>query len=226
VQTLSGQADVALQMLEQSPQGASLDWALLKDLAESYDQQLETSLLVGQGSDQVTGVVTAATNSVTYTSGSPTATAMWPYFGKMAASIGDNRKLPPQAWLVRTSRWAWLSTAEDSQNRPLGISSPFFVGSSANTPEPVGGLIGWPVILNDAIPANLGTGTTQDEVVLVRPSDLLLLEGQPKTLIAREPLSGSLGVRIQMHCSSAFLIRWTTGIAVGSGTGFAVQAGF
>ena len=79
VQTISGQADVSLQLLEQSPAGASLDWAILTDLSADYDQQLESTLLLGAGSifGQVTGVVSAATNSVTYSSGSPSATAMW-----------------------------------------------------------------------------------------------------------------------------------------------------
>ena len=47
VATLSGDADVSLQLLEQSPGGAHLDWALFQDLSEAYDEDLETQLLNG-----------------------------------------------------------------------------------------------------------------------------------------------------------------------------------
>ena len=64
----------------------------------------------------------------------------------MSANIGNNRKRPPEAWMMRTSRWAWLTSSEDGSNRPLGLSSPFFIGNTANTPDPLGGLLGWPVL--------------------------------------------------------------------------------
>jgi hypothetical protein len=229
VATLTGQADVALQSLEQSPAGASLDWALLKDMAEDYDRDLETQVLIGSGAgnSQLLGVVNVAgRNAITYTSGLPTASAMWPYFGQAAAQIGDNRDLPPECFLMRTARWAWLGSSEDSQNRPLGLSSPFFIGNDDSTPDPAGGLISWPAFLSDAIPATLGAGGNQDEILCLRPTDLILLEGQPQTAIMREPLSGNLGVRIQLHTRVAALTaRYPSGISVISGTGLVVQAG-
>jgi HK97 family phage major capsid protein len=230
VETVAGQADVSLQALEQSPAGAHLDWAILKDLAEDYDTDVETKLLAGRGSayDELLGVVnvTGAT-SVTYTSGSPSATAMWTYFGEMAAQLGDGRDLPPECWLMRTARWAWLSTSEDNSNRPLGISSPYFLGSDELTPDPVGGLVSWPVFLDDAIPATLGTGANQDEIICLRPSDLILLEGAPETVVLREPLSGSLGARIQLHARLAAITnRYPSGIFLLGGTGCTVQSGY
>jgi hypothetical protein len=49
VTTIAGESDVALQLLEQSPGGAHLDFAIFKDLTASYDGQLENALINGAG---------------------------------------------------------------------------------------------------------------------------------------------------------------------------------
>lgn len=227
-----GQTDIALQLLEQSPPGAYMDWVIFKDLAEAYDYDLEQQLLyggqaAGSSISQLTGVTQVASIlSVTYTSGSPTGSAMWPYLGKVAAQIGDARLLPPECWLMRTARWFWLQGSEDTATRPFGMSSAFYLGSDENTPNPIGGLMGLPVFLDDAIPATLGTGT-QDEVVCLRPTDSILLESEPRTIIDRETGSGTLGLRLQLHCNvAAITSRRPAGIGVVSGTGLAVQSGY
>lgn len=228
VVTLAGQADVALQALEQSPAGAMLDWALLMDMAEDYDRDLETQLLIGTGSanNQLLGIQTADT-TITYTDASPTGSRMFPYFGQAAGQLGDSRLLPPEVWLMRTARWSWLTTQEDTAGRPFGISTPFFLGSDEETPDPVGGLISWPVFLDDAIPATQGAGANQDFIACLRPTDLILLEGPIQTAVMREPLSGALGARIQLHGSVAAITnRYTSGIWVIQGTGTVVQTNY
>jgi HK97 family phage major capsid protein len=228
VATITGEADVALQMLEQSPAGAMIDFVLLKDMLEDYDRDLETQLLLGPGSayQALLGVVNADT-VVSYTDSSPTASKMWSYFGEMAAGIGDNRLLPPEVYLMRTARWSWLQTQEDTAGRPFGVPTPFFLGADDQTPDPAGGLISWPVFLDDAIPANLGTGQNQDLVICMRPTDLVLLEGQPQTNVYREVLSGSLGVRVQFHNRVAAITnRYPSGIYCLEGTGMVVPSGF
>jgi HK97 family phage major capsid protein len=224
-----GQADVALQLLEQSPVGAHLDWALFLDLSEGYDYDLEQQLLTGTGEGvSLTGVTkVSGVTAVTYTDASPSGKAMWPMLAKTAAQVGDARLRPPECWLMRTARWAWLNGAEDTAERPFGLSTQIYLGSDDDTPDPIGGLMGWPVFLNDAIPATQGTGANQDQVICQRPRDLILLEGEPQTLVSREPLSGSLGVRLQMHCNAAALTsRRPGGIGVLSGSGMTVGAGY
>lgn len=238
---IAGQADIALQLLEQSPQGAHADWAIFQDLSEAYDSDLETQLIIG--SDGAANVVTAqllgvlvVSNiiSVPYTSGSPTGSGMWTPLSKVPAQVGDARDRPPECWLMRTARWAWFQGAEDTATRPFGLSTRFYLGNDDQTPDPVSGIMGWPVFLNDAIPATLGgTGGlvqgagTQDAIICLRPRDLILLEGDPRTLVAREPLSGSLGVRVQLHCNAAAITgRRPAGIGVLQGTGMTVQSGY
>lgn len=226
----AGQADVALQLLEQSPVGAHLDWAIFMDLTEAYDFDLESQLIYGidgtstslRGVTQVTGI-----NTVTYTSASPTGSKMWPYLSQLPASIGKTRRKPPECWMMTTARWCYFQGSEDAGERPFGLSPVFIGKDNDTTPDPIGGLMGWPVFLNDAIPTNLGTGGKQDQVLCLRPRDLILLEGAPQTLVAREPLSGALGVRLQMHCNAAALTgRRPAGIGVLEGTGMTVQSGY
>jgi hypothetical protein len=225
----SGQADVALQLLEQSPAGAHLDWALFMDLSEAYDEDLETELLVGPGGASLLGVtnVKSIGGAVTYTDASPTGSKMWSHLGQVPAGIGKTRKKPPECWLMTTSRWAWFEASEDTAERPFGLSTKFFLGNDDNTPDPVSGMMGWPVFLDDAIPTNLGAGGKQDFVASLRPRDMMLLEGVPQTAVMREPGSGSLGVRLQMHANVAALTaRRPAGIGILSGTGMTVAAGY
>lgn len=230
VVTIAGQADVPIQMLEQSPAGASLDWVIFTDLTDSSDSDLETQLLAGAGStfNQITGVANVSgITSVTYTDASPSGGEMYPVLGKTAAQLADARQRPPEVFLMRSARWAWLMTQEDTQGLPFGIFAPDYLGADASTPDPIGGLLGWPTFLDEALPATLGATENEDQAICLRPSDLILFEGVPQTLIAREPLSGSLGVRIQMHTRvAAITSRYPTGIATVGGSGFVVQSGY
>ena len=232
VTTLVGQADVPLQMLEQSPPSASLEWSMMLDLGEAMDAQLEAQLLYGTGtsSTQLVGITTlSGATAVTYTDASPTGTAMWPYLGQGAAQLADSRKLPPQAMLMRHARWQWLTTSEDLQHRPFSLPTPWYFGSGPNTPDPIGGINGLPVYDSESISATLGSTATQDEIVILRPSDLILFEGPPVANVFTEALSGSLSARIQLHACALLPLQnryGGAGVAVVSGSGFAVASGY
>ena len=234
VVTVTGQVDVPLQMLEQSPNGAHLDWALFMNLHESADEDLETQLITGtgkgatMGAHQILGVTNVASNvGVTYTDSTPTGSEMYPYFGQTAAQLANGRKRPPEVWLMRTARWGWITTSEDTQGLPFGLPSPFFMGADTQTPNPVGGLLGFPVFLDEVIPATSGAGADEDTVICLRPSDLILFEGIDRTAVMRDVLSGAMGARIQLHRPVAAITnRYPSGIAAITGTGMAVQSGF
>lgn len=239
VEPIAGMADVALQLLDLSPVAAAVDWALLMDLSESYDAHLEARLLygLGSGSGQILGVMNASgINTVTYTDASPTGSEIDPFLGQAAAKIGDNRKRPPECWLMRTARWTWFMTSEDgSANRPFGLDTRFYLGNDDDTPDPVSGFLGWPVFLDDAIPTTISgnpgsfgyTAGAQDAIVCLRPTELLLLEGSPSTVVDRESRSGSLGARVRLHNNVASIAdRRATGISVVGGTGLTPVSGF
>jgi HK97 family phage major capsid protein len=227
VVTITGQDDVSQQLLDQSPRGAHLDWVLFKDLEESYNATLETQLINGSGtSGQILGLLNitnsnspANINTITYTDATPTATEMFTFFGQAVAAVGINRLQPPEVWLMTTARQAWIASSEDQQQRPLMVAGAEGPGEFQ--------LVQYPVKLDDAIPRNLGGGTNQDVIILCKPSDMVLLEGEPRTNVFVEVGSGNLRARIQMHrYVAAVLNRYPTGIAAIEGTGMIPPSGF
>ena len=237
-------ADVALQLLEQSPAGAHIDWAIFKDIKESYDAQLESQLICGIGAGapnpQILGVINVAGITYINYTGAETGTTMWPYFSQAVGQIADARELPPECWLWRTGRWAWLAGQEDQSLRPLGLPSPFFLGNNDDTPDPITGITGYPMFGDESIPNTLtynsaadtfsniaGAAVNEDVCICLRPSDLMLWEGDFQTSVNRVPLSGSLGVRLVMHnYAAAITARFPTSIAVVAGTGMAYPSGY
>ena len=135
---------------------------------------------------------------------------------------------------MRTARWAWLNAAEDIANRPFGLPSPFFLGNDDATPDPISGLFGWPVFLDDAIPATYnssGSTTVQtgneDMIFCVRPSDMLIFEGSPRTDVFLEPGSATLSVRFRYRNYAAAIVgRYAAGVGSIGGTGLTVQANY
>lgn len=218
VTTITGMADVALQLLEQSPGGAHLDWALFKDLTASYDGQLEFALINGAGdATAFAGILKLPTgaggvNAITFTNASPTLTLLMPPLGQAAAQVGDTRYMPPETWLMRTARWAWIASADVNMlNGPARLLS-------------------FPVTMDDVIPPTLGgagpTNGTQDAIIALRPSDSILLESAQHTEVLLEPLSGVMMARLRLHGYASAIHRQPTGIATITGTGMVVQSGF
>lgn len=220
----SGESDWPIQALEQSPQGAHLDWAMFRDMGEALDAGLEEDFITGRGESlkEALGLLEiTGTNSVTYTSGSPSGTGLFTEIGKALAQVGSKRKRPPSALLMGSSRFFWLATSEDTANRPLTFT---------DYPEsdfPIVGLDGVGVYLDDAISMELVAGKEQDAILAVRPEDFMLWHSPVRTAVLEEPLSGTLGVRFLLYRSTATMLhRYPTGIAKITGTGLKVPAGF
>ncbi len=220
VVTISGTEDVPLAMLEQSQLGAPLDWVLFTAMKAAYEEKLEAQLLGGAGGTkgQILGLLNVpGKNEIAYTSAKPEGTALYPLLGQALAQIGNKRKVPPGAWLLNTSRLAWISTSEDKQERPLLLSD--YQGDF-----PTAGMISRPVYLDDAMPTIEGG---QVPIIACVPSDILVLESLPITNVYFQPLAGSMQARLQMRSYVAGVTaRYPTGISVVSGTGLVPVAGF
>lgn len=210
VATISGQADVSMQLLEQSPSG--FDTYAFVDLNRAYNRQLEQQLINGTGTNgQLLGVLNVSgVTSVDGTSGTTIAT-LWPMLGKAAAGVGNARLLPPEVCLMAPRRWFWVASSVDSSARPVGSPTPFpHTGElgTAGGALPMGAVLGLPVWADGAIPAT----TSADTVVFCRPSDMFLFESEPFYINATNPLSGALQYRMSLHRHVAFLPhRYPTG---------------
>lgn len=232
VRTIAGQQDVAIQLLDQSPAG--FDQIVMGDLQADYAVTLDTQCWNGSGaSGQVTGVLNASgANAITYTDASVTFPEMWPFFPQAASLIAKNRKMPATATFMIPSVWYWIAGSLDTANRPMiqiengtGFNI-LALQTGVQAEGPAGRIMGLPVILDGNIPTTLGGGT-ETRVVTLRTSDIYLWEGQMRTRVLSEVLSGTLQVRFQIYNYVAFMPdRLPKAISIGSGTGFIPQSGY
>lgn len=255
VNTIAGQEDISLQLLEQSP--IAMDGVVFDDLTRDYDQRLDLQVISGTGaSGQHKGVqvvTQSATPGITtaFYSSSTSATFYGTAAGNVPAIIQGVNNIetirfaaPTAVWVhPRRANW-WLagggsSGAADTTHRPLfltpGNGLYNAVGASADAgavPQGVAGSIfGLPVIkdanMSTACLTGAPTGGTQDVAIVLKEDDMYLWEGQLKMRALPEILSGTLQIRFQVYAYSAFMAgRRPEAISVLSGTGFVPQAGY
>lgn len=246
VNTIAGQEDISLQLLEQSP--IAMDGVVFNDLAADYDQRLDLQVIAGTGSGgQHTGVLNlsrAAGLSPTVSQASYVSSTSATFFGTTAGNVPSIisavnqvetlRFAAPTGIWVHPRRANWWSTQADTvTGRPLFIQSsygPYNVpGLNEASPVPqgvAGEIFGLPVIKDANMPttalSGAATGGTQDAAVVLKEDDQILWEGQMKMRALPEILSGTLQIRFQVYAYSALTFgRVPNSVAVVGGTGFA-----
>ncbi|WP_243087261.1 phage major capsid protein [Streptomyces sp. 891-h] len=210
VRTIAGQQDVAIQLLDQSP--VSFDEVIFRDLVADYATKLDEQVISGSGSaGQVTGVRnTSGIETVTYTSGSPTVAEVYSKIADAVQRVHTLRFMAPTVIVMHPRRWAWFLAASDNSGRPLVVPS---AGNPQNavatlgavgSEQVVGQMHGLPVVTDPSMPTNLGAGTNEDVVHVLRASDVLLYESGIRTRVLPEVGSGTLTVRLQVYGYLAF----------------------
>jgi HK97 family phage major capsid protein len=225
VRTIGGYADVALQVIEQSPLQGGMDALIWDDLLADYNKQLDTQVLSGSGSaGQVTGILTqTGINSITYTQASPTVVTHYPFLMQGASQVARKRYDQPTAIVMRPDRWFWFLSALDSSNRPLivpNVNGPFNaamvqspgltapLGATYGGMSTEGGVAGFfgtvPIVLDGNIPNNVGGASNEDRIIVGRFSDALLFEGPLRVSAHPDALASSLGMRLRLYRYVAF----------------------
>ena len=242
VKTIAGQEDVAIQLIEQSP-GQIIDRVVMEDLLADYNRKVDLQVLSGSGSSgQIQGIYPStnwSASTVTYTKGSPVAQDLYGVAGQMASQLATQRfDLTGVHFLMHPRRWFWFASGLDSTNRPLVESNgfgPYNVAALAAGDVPDEGLAGRMPILPQAnvyIDANVttadttGGGTGQDVALAAKWDDVWLFEGNLRTRVLPEILSGTLEVRFQAYNYVALLVRYGQSLVIAGGSGFAAPAGF
>jgi len=88
-------------------------------------------------------------------------------------------------------------------------------------------VMGTPLMVDQAIPTNLGGGTNEDRVIATVMTDHVLFESDFRARAMVEPLAGTLGVRFQLYAYAAFTAgRFPSGTCVVAGTGMAGPISF
>lgn len=212
VRTIAGQQDISRQALER---GENIDAVVFADLLLAYNTQLDSQILNGTNASgehlgllQVSGI-----NAVTYTSTGPTVPGIWP---KIADGIQQNiidRFLPPDFILMHPRRWGWFTAALDSSNRPFvpptygGPENAGGVSQFVDYGDVVGQLHGLPVVTDANLPTTLGTGTSEDIMIVTRSMDNILWEegdGTPRQARFEQTAGGNLTVKLVLYGYSAY----------------------
>jgi HK97 family phage major capsid protein len=241
VRTIAGQQDVALQLVEQSP-GTIVDQAILEDLTADYNMQVDRQVLLGTGANgQITGLLPIANwsgNTVTWTSASPVGQSFNAALNASASKASYNRyDLSALASVVHPRRGFWYGSTLDgtsgTSGRPLvnPRDTGYNVVAIAESRLPAEGRIagtslGYGVYIDGNMPiiataAGAVTGGTNDLALTAHWDDLWLFEGQLRTRVLGEVLSGTLQIRFQVYNYVAFLARYGQSISVVQGTGLA-----
>lgn len=208
VRTIAGQQDVAIQLLDQSP--VSFDEVVFRDLVADYATKLDVQVISGSGT---AGQVLGVRNTVGIETKTITGTGTQDLYKAIADAVQrvhTLRFMPPLAIVMHPRRWAFLLAASDSTGRPLvlpGNNNPqnavATLGAVA-AEQVVGNLHGLPVVTDPSIPTNLGVGTNEDVVHVIRSTDLLLFESGIRTRVLPEVGSGTLTTRLQVYGYLAF----------------------
>lgn len=165
--------------------GAVNDRVIFPDLIAAAAMAQNRSAVRGNGvGQQLLGIVNAGLatgNVVTYTDGTPTVAELWPKLSDAIQRINTNIFMPATAIYMTPARWGWITSAVDSQGRPLfnftltPPVTPFYgMGTALEYGQIVGTLQGLPVITDANIPTNLGAGTNEDVIIVVRTPALIL----------------------------------------------------
>jgi HK97 family phage major capsid protein len=189
ITTISGQQIVSLQLVNQS--GIPFDEIILGDLAADYARSLDLQVITGSGaSGQLRGLENGASVGTTaFTTASPalvsstSANSFYNSVIRAANTLGTTRFLPATHVVCHPQRWAWCLEALDGSQRPIVLQNGQGFNNVAISGEPTaegaaGVLANLPVFTDNNVPVNKGVGTNQDEVFVIRASDVFLYEGE------------------------------------------------
>lgn len=222
VLTLAGGQSMAQQLLDQSP--INMDEILLEDLASDYAVKADVFVIQNNATNAV-GLISAAGTNVNVTATTLTgAGSLWAKLADGIQQIHTTRYMPPSAIVMHPRRWAWIISAIDSQGRPLvtpdAAFNPLASSNGVSSAGRVGVMQGLPVYTDPNLPTNLGAGTNQDPVLLMRERDVIFYESAPRAEASIQPGFNTLTVNLRffryvaLHAS-----RFPKSVAVLNGVG-------
>ncbi len=234
VNTIAGQQDISIQLLEQSP--INMDAVVFEDLSADYDKKLDAQVIGGTGlNGQHKGIFAQTAQSANSTTTLNTdaakinavTCASVVFYDGQATSFTQFRSILNGKTNIETLRFrtpsaiyahprrinSWEIASDATIGRPLYTAYGAFnaLGEpNAQLAQGVtGSLTGLPVVKDANIPILCATGSitsgSGDMIGLVCEEDLLLWEGNLRMRVLPEVLSGTLQVRLQVYAYSAFM---------------------
>jgi Phage capsid family len=243
VKTLAGFADLPLQLVEQSP-GTIIDEVITRDMMAAYDVALDKQVISGNGTGaplsggQIVGIYPATNweaTSLVWNSSSPKGQGFFQMLGAMASKTAQARfNLQDFAFLLNPRRWFWGSTYTDTNGRFIVENQDFgpyntdalIIGEQT----PFEGLVGrvpfGPKVYIDANmpitdPGHKTEVADGDFAIGAIWDDIWLFEGDIRTDVFDQTLSGTMEIRYRLYNYVAMLQRYGPSVAISTGTGFA-----
>jgi HK97 family phage major capsid protein len=217
ISTIAGYNLLSQQSIDQSP--INLDEVVLDDLTRAYAAVLDTAAITAVAG--TTGII-----AQTYTDASPTTLKVNQQISDALQKVYTQRFEAPQCIVMTPKRWALFLSYGDSQNRPLVV--PVAGGQAVNAFGSsdviaaqgfVGTLQGLPVFVDPNVPVNLGVGTNQDEIFVMKSDDVWLYESAPRLDTQVAPYSNQLSVLVRFWRYYGLGVRTPKSIALLTGTG-------
>jgi hypothetical protein len=125
-------------------------------------------------------------------------------------TVHTMRFLPPEVIVMHPRRWGWFLSLLDGQQRPLFLPSanqPMNAGgilSDVASQQVVGQMHGLPVVTDPNVETNLGMGSDEDPIYVLRASDIVLWESGIRARVLQEPRAQNLTVLLQLFGYVAF----------------------
>jgi hypothetical protein len=208
VRTIAGQQGVAIQLIDQSP--VAMDEVIFKDLTADHAMRLDQQILYGSGaSGQVLGIANTP-NIQTLAVSALTIQGIYSALANAIQLINTTRYLPPEIIVMHPRRWSWLLTLLDTQNRPLFVpeaNNPFNAAGvleRVDSQAIVGRTHGLPVCVDANITTTAGASNTEDQIYVMRASDLILFESGLRARVMPEVKAPTLTVLCQVYGYLAF----------------------
>jgi HK97 family phage major capsid protein len=223
ITTVAGGALVSLQLLQQSP--ISVDDVILGDLAKVLAVAIDSAVITGISA-------TSGINAITYTDGTPTSLKVLHQIQQAIDTVSVNVFEAPDAIVMRPERWGHFIDSVDGANRPMVLPSASYGPQSVQGMAAgqvaqgfAGTLRGIPVFLDPNIPANLGAGTNQDEIFVLKASEIYLYESAPTFATFEQTYANTLSLYIRAHEFYGLIAnRYPKAVSLITGTGMIPQA--
>ena len=203
VRTIAGQQSIAIQLLDQSP--VAFDDIIFRDLVAAHGAATDVQVITGTGTNgQVLGIHNTA-GIQTVTVGALTIAGFYAAIANAIQLVHSSRFLPPTVVVMHPRRWGWLCSLLDTTNRPLIVPNSQAPMNSAGafdvvaSQQVVGSVQGVPIVTDPNLATNLGAGTNQDYVYVLRASDLVLYESGLRARVLPETKAETLTVLVQLY---------------------------
>jgi HK97 family phage major capsid protein len=207
VRTISGQQGLSIQLIDQSP--IAFDDVVFRDLTAAHAAQTDLQVASGTGTNgQVLGIL-ATPNIGSVAASTVDIKGVYSAIANAIQTVHTTRFLPPEVVVMHPRRWGWLLSLLDANQRPLFLgqaNSPYNAAgilTDVASQQVVGETHGLPVVTDPNLPVTGGAGT-EDPILVLRASDIVLWEGGVRARVLPETKAANLTVLLQIYNYLAF----------------------